>query len=341
MTPGAGVTIRPELGQGYLEIDVMALTQGYVWARIMPIATMEREGGVYPKVKLASLLPKVTLDMLRRGADGSYARSKWEYESDSFATVEYGLEEPVDDRSARILRYHGLQADQIAADRSTSSLMRAIEINACSLIQGTHADLNLSAQTTAVTNEWDDPTNATPINDIKAAQERFEARNGGMSPRLLTLSLKQARNVLLCDQIQAVLGYRPSEGLSQEQLQGNALMIRRFESILAMVLGVPEVAIADGFANSKLPGVAGSYSRIWSDEYVSLLTPMSPGQDLKQPGFGRHMFWTGDGGGSGQTMSIEDYYDVVKRGRVIRSRVDMEPKVVHSELVEVLSNITT
>ena len=49
----------------------------------------------------------------------------------------------------------------------------------------------------------------------------------------------------------------------------------------------------------NLPGVAGSYSRIFSDETVSLLHVAQGGQDLRQIGFGRVMAWTGDGGGTG------------------------------------------
>jgi hypothetical protein len=338
MGPGSGVTIRPELGQCYLEIDLMSLRAGYVGFRLMPLAVMEREAGVYPKVDLANLVPKITLDMMRRGPDGSYPRSTWVYGSDNFATEEFGLEEPIDDRQARILRYHGLDPDQIAADRSTASAMRALETSIAANVQDatTH-----SSKTTAVTNEWDDATNATPITDVKGAIERFEARNAGLKPNKLVMNLKQARNALLTDQVRGVIGYRPSEGLAQEQLMGNALMLARFESILAMVLGVPEVVIADGFSNSKLPGVAGSYARIWSDEYVSLVHAAQGGQDLRQIGYGRVMAWTGDGGGTGQTISVEDYYQPNIRSRVIRARFDLQIKTVHSDLIEILSNITT
>lgn len=338
MGPGAGVTIRPELGQGYLEIDLMSLRAGYVGFRLMPLAIMEREAGVYPKVELAKLVPKITLDMMRRNADGTYPRSTWSYGSDNFATEEFGLEEPVDDRQGRILRYHGLDPDQIAADRSTASAMRALEQGIADVVQDA---TTYSAVTNPVTNEWDDATNATPINDVKAGIERFEARNAGLKPNKLVMNLKQARNVLLTDQVRSIIGYRPSEGLSQEQLQGNTLMLQRFESILAMVLGMPEVVIADGFGNSKLPGVAGTYSRIWSDEYVSLVLAAQGGQDLRQIGFGRVMAWTGDGGGTGQTISVEDYYQPDRRSRVIRARFDLQLKVVHSSLIEILSNITT
>lgn len=338
MGPGSGVTIRPELGQGYLEIDLMSLRAGYVGFRLMPLAVMEREAGVYPKITLEKLVPKITLDMMRRHADGTYPRSTWSYGSDNFSTEEFGLEEPVDDRQGRILRYHGLDPDQIAADRSTASAMRALETGIAARVQDA---TTFSAVTNPVTNEWDDYTNATPITDIKSAMERFEDRNAGIKPNKLVMNLGQARNVLLCDQVRDHLGRRPTEGLGQEQLQGNALMLARLEAILAMVLGVSEVVIADGFGNSKLPGVAGTYSRIYSDEYVSLLHTAQGGQDLRQVGFGRVMAWTGDGGGTGQTISVEDYYQPDRRSRVIRARFDLEIKTVHSSLIEILSNITT
>lgn len=338
MGPGSGVTIRPELGQGYLEIDLMSLRAGYVGFRLMPLAVMEREAGTYPKVELAHLVPKITLDMMRRQQDGTYPRSTWVYGSDNFTTEEYGLEESIDDRQSRILRYHGLDAEQIAADRSTASAMRAIETGIAAVVQDT---TTYTAVTNPVTNEWDDATNATPISDVKSGCERFEARNAGLKPNKLVMNLKQARNALLTDQVRGVIGYRPTEGLAQEQLLGNALMLARLESILAMVLGVPEVVIADGFSNSKLPGVAGSYSRIFSDETVSLLHVGQGGQDLRQIGFGRVMAWTGDGGGTGQTVSVEDYYSPEKRSRVIRARFDLQLKVVHDDLIEILSNITT
>lgn len=333
MGPGAGVTIRPELGQGYLEIDLMSMRQGYVGFQLMPLAIMEREAGAYPKLNLESLLVLATLDMLRRGPSGTYPQSTWTYGSDTFTTEEYGLEEPVDDRQAKILRYHGIDPDQIAADRSTNTLMRAIEIAIASEVQDV---TTYAAQTTAVS-DWSDPTNATPIDDVVAGVESFEAANGGVSPNKLAMNLKAARNCLRTDQVSSILGYRPSEGLGQEQLQGNALMIERFQSILAMVLGVPEVVIANGFKNAKLPGVTGSYSRVWSTDVVSLVHAAAGGQDLRQPGFGRIMAWTGDGGGTGQSITVEDYYSLERRSRVLRARVDLEKKVVHSKLLWCLS----
>lgn len=334
-SPASGTTIRPELGQGYLELDLMAQLQGLIGFNAMPLMPSARESGVFPKVSLETLLPKVSLDKFRRGTDGAYTRDAWEYTSDNFTCEEYGKEEPVDDRSSAILSHLGLMNQQIAADRSVSMLLRALEASVEAIV---YDATTYSSQFNAVTNEWDDAANATPITDVKGAIENFEERNG-FGPNLLVMNRKQARNVLLTSQVQTVLGYRPNVGASGEQLQGNLMA-----SVLAAVLGVPRVVISGSFENSALPGGTASLSRQWSDEYVALLYA-SDGLDLQQPSFGRIFSYVGEAGGGGGSgagsVVIESYREERTRGDIIRARFDLDVKVVHSELLEGLSNITT
>jgi hypothetical protein len=51
--------------------------------------------------------------------------------------------------------------------------------------------------------------------------------------------------------------------------------------------------------------------------------------------------WTGDGGGSPNAMVVENYYSNERRSEVVRARFDIEVKTVDSDLIEILSNITT
>lgn len=333
-TPASGVTIRPELGQGYLELDLMAHLQGFRGMEVMPLMPSQREAGVFPKITLENLKPGVQLSDLVRGPDGSYARDQFEYTSDNFTCIEYGKEEVLDEREARILDNHGIVTQQVAADRATSIVLEALERKIASTI---YDATTYAAQFNNVTNEWDDATNATPITDVKQAIERFEERNG-FGPNTLIMNRKQARNVLLTDQVQTVLGYRPSIGAAGEQLQGNVAA-----DVLASVLGMPRVIIADGFRNTSLPGAAASLSRIWSDEYVALLS-VADGMDLKAPSFGRVFAWTGEGGAAapgGSSIMIEQYFEPRVRSDVLRARIDIDVKVIHGELLELLGNITT
>lgn len=333
-TPASGVILRPELGQGYLELDLMAQMQGYVGMNLMPLLPTQREAGAFPKIDLENLLPAVALSDLVRGPDGGYVRDKWEYDSDTFTCREYGKEEILDEREARILDNHGIVTQQVAADRATNIVLSALERSIADTI---YDATTFAGQTTGVTNEWDDSPNATPITDVKGAIERFEARNG-FGPNCMVMNKKQARNALLSAQVQAVLGYRPSEGVSGEHLQGNLAA-----AVLASVFGVPRVVIADGFRNTAQPGLSASLARIWSDEYVALLS-VADGLDLRAPSFGRVFAWTGEGGaaGPGQTsIMIEQYFEPKVRSDVLRARIDVDVKVIHGALVEILSNITT
>lgn len=329
-SPSSGVTFRPDLGQGYLELDLAAASLGYIWSLVCPISPSEVEAGRFPKVVLESLLPKVSLDDIRRGIFGDYARDDWEYTSDTFACEEYGKEERIDRRQAAIMRRLGLMPEQLSADRGLSILLRAIEQSVQSVV---HDATTYSSQYTAVTNEWDDAANATPVTDLKGAIERFEARNG-FGPNTLVLNKKQARNVLLTAQVQTMLGYRPTEGERGEQLQGNLQ-----SSVLEQVLGIPSVLVADGWKNTALPGASASLGRVWSDEYVALLT-VGSAMDIRMPSFGRTFVHTADGVGA-DAVVMEEYYQPEIRSDVIRTRSDLQVKVVHSELLEGLSNITT
>lgn len=335
-TPASGVTLRPELGQGYLELDLMSHLQGFVGLDLMPLLPSQREAGTFPKIDLENLKPAVSLSDLVRGADGSYARDKWEYGSDAFTCTEYGKEEILDEREARILDNHGIVTQQVAADRATSIVLEALERSIADTIYD-ETTWNTASQFTDITNEWDDSANATPITDIKAAIERFEERNG-FGPNTLVMNKKQARNCLLTAQVQTVLGYRPTEGGGGEHLQSNLAA-----AILASVLGVPRVVIADGFRNTAKPGAAASLARIWSDEYVALLS-VADGLDLRAPSFGRVFAWVGEGGAAGPGQSsimIEQYFEPRVRSDVLRARIDIDVHVIHGELIELLGNITT
>lgn len=326
-TPAAGVTNRHELGWTYMDIDLLAQAMGYVGLELMPWYGVALQAGNYKRVKLKSLLRKVDLDTLRRQSDGSYVRDSWEYEDDNYATVEYGKEEAVDDRAASILAVAGgIAADQIAADRSMWMTLAALEQD----IAGKVFDATIpAAQRTAVTNAWSDATNGKPITDVKDEITEFENANG-FGPNTIVLNAKVARNALTTDQVQKVLGYRPTEGLRQEPLLGNLS-----EQVLAQVWGVPRVLIAGGYQNTAQPGVTPTLSRIWGDNVALLYC--SGGADLKVPCFGRTFGYTGDG--AGLPFVIEQYRDEKIRSEVIRARMDLHAKIIHSTVHHLLTGV--
>ena len=332
--PAPGTTIRHELGQAYLEWDLMAAMLGYIGLRLMMFTPVGLQASKFPKVKLASLARKVTLDDLRRGPDGAYNRDSWEYEEDQYTTEEYGKEERVDRRLALIAAAGGLEVDQIAADRSVWFNMHALEQ---SIIDEVTDDTTYAAQATAASAPWDDPAAALPIDDVKEMIEKLEERNA-LPATTLAISLKQARNALLCEQVANKLGFRPSAGLEGEQLPARWRDLSRLATVLADVFGIPEVMIADGFRNTANAGVSPAISRMWPDDKIAVLH-RAMGTDIRMPGFGRVMSWTGDTGG--QPIAVEEYWIDAIRSDVIRARMDIHKKVIHSELLEIKTGVAS
>ena len=332
-TPSSGTSFLHELGQAYLEWDLMMSMAGYVGLRLMPPAPVALQAAAFPRVTLASMMRKVALDDLRRGPDGGYPRTKWEYEKDQYSTEEYGVEVPIDERLRRIAIPGGIPVEAISADLSWWYNAAALEQE---IVNTVTDDTVLDSAAASVA--WDDfPEDAIPLDDIKGQIEAFE-EGVALPVNTVAMSLKQARNLLVCRQVQESLGRgRLTEGLEGEQLRQKWLQ-GRLAPVLAAVLGVPQVVIADGFVNNAQQGLAASPGRIWPSDKIAIMHIAPPG-DITRPGFGRVINWTGDTGG--MPIVVENYWSEEKRSEVIRARQDIHVKKIHSKLCRVLTGVGT
>ncbi|MCO5167873.1 MAG: hypothetical protein M9894_16135 [Planctomycetes bacterium] len=321
--------IRPDLGMPYAELDPVAQLMGFIFPVLFPLLDQQLNAGSYAKIKGAALMPKVSLDDLRRGQTGNYKRDFWEYESDKFETQDYGKEELVDRRAAGVAGIHGLRLYQVATDRATSILLRAIEQSAADEL----ADAaKYAAQYTAGSN-WAVP-GGTPITDVKALIERYEDRVGE-SPGALHIPIKAARNALLTTQVQTVIGYRPSEGLRNEAMLGNLM-----EATLTQVFGIRVVISgwpAGGFRNTADPGLQAALARIHDQTKVQALA-VNPGDLQSGRAFARRFVWSGEGGSAGGLV-VEQYEEPGRRSDVICARSDFELKIVDGRCLEGLHSL--
>lgn len=323
-SPSAPATFqRPDLGMAYEEFDVQAALAGMAALRVMPWTQVGLQTASFSKIPLEQLLDDGR--DLKRAPGASYARSESSFEQDSYATEEYGAEEVLDDRERLIYGYTGVRFEQIAADRAVGALMRALEVDVASVLQD---DTTYAAQFNDVTTEWSTAASATPRADVLAARERFRLRVG-FYPNTIVMSAKVHSNLIQCDEILDTIKY----GAFNDDLGRNYDPLMLDEQLLAKILKIPKVVIAGGGSvrNSARPGIAASVADIWDDEYVTL-THTADGDDLRQPTFGRVFSFEG--------MVIEQYRDESRRGDVLRARHDRDVKVIHSELLEGLGNIT-
>lgn len=313
-------TLRPDLAGSFTEYDLAMNQAGYIGHKVLPVMEVQSASGVFGRIPLEQLLQqRETL----RAPGGGYARGNWTFTTDSYACVEHGAEEPVDDNEAKMYAEY-FQAEQVSAMRAYDAVLGNAEKRV--------ADAVFNAVTfspTSVTNEWDDLTNATPIDDVEArVQNIFDTT--GMRADTLIISWKVFRNLRRCSQI---IDRIESAGA------GNATKASDVtEQMLAQVFDLQNILVAGSAYNSAAEGQTASLSQVWSDEYAAVCK-LNSGNDIRQPGLGRTMHWAADGSSVGGT--VESYREEQTRSDIIRVRHQVAEKILYPEALNLLDNITT
>lgn len=316
-------TLRPDLAGSFMEFDLAMDRAGFISHRVLPVFETIKASGTFGKIPIEQLLQN--RDTARSPGSG-YSRGKFTFGTDTFACEEHGAEEPIDDREAALYADY-FNAEMVAAQRAFDAVLRNAEKRAAALLFNattwTGAPL-----TTAITNEWDDKTNAVPIDDVEAAA-RLVYAGSGLWPNALIINRKVFRNLRLCDQI-----VNKAKAQNFVNVQAGAIN----ESILAQVFDLQHIIVAGSSKNTANEGAAAAISPIWSDEYA-MLARVAETNDVREPCVGRTFHWGEDGS---QVMgTVETYRDETVRGDVVRVRHDVDEKVLYVEAAHLLSNVTT
>lgn len=308
MRPASGsAIIRPDLGKVMMEF-VEGPTMGYVGLEVMPIYPVAEQSAGFPVIPKEALLK---IGDTKRAPRGAYNRADYEYEVGKYSTSEHGREEPVDDSERKMLdrRAPGL-ADRVAVKRAWGHIMRSAEYRIASKIFNAS---NFTAN--AVSNEWDDATNATPIDDVEAGKLSFRSACG-MLPDALIIAFSTFSDLKQCDQVVNRLKYT-FPGID----------INRMNSAqLAAVFDVPRVLVAGSVYDSAKKGQTASIADIWSNEYAALVK-IGSGDDIAEPCIGRTFLWTED---SPQNPIVEQYREEQIRSDVYRVRHHVDECLIKS-----------
>ena len=314
-------TLRPDLAT-YFEFDLEMEKAGFIAAKVMPVVEVASQAGVFGKIPIEQLLSE--RDTARAPVSG-YARGSFTFTPSSFTCLENGAEEPVDDREAKMYAEY-FDAELISTMRAFGAVLRNAEKRVADAVFNA---TTWTSNTTAITNEWDDLTNAVPITDVEAAVQAVYTASG-LWPNAIIINRKVFRNLRNCDQIIARIaasgaGSPTAAGLVTEQQ-------------LAEVFDLDHVIVAGSSRNSAIEGQTATPVQIWSDEYA-MVCKIATGGDMKEPCIGRTFHWAEDGSSIGGT--VETYRDEPVRSDVVRVRHDTDEIVLHVEAGHLLSNVTT
>lgn len=314
-------TLRPDIADSLMEFNLAMDREGFIGHRVLPVFEVAKKSGTFGKIPIKQLLQ--TRDTLRAPGSG-YSRGKYKFEPASYACEEHGAEEPVDDTESEMYREY-FDAEMVSGQRALDAVLRNAEIRAAALVFNA---TTWTSHTTAVTNEWDDFTNADPAEDILAAAKLIYAASG-LWPNALVVNIKVRKNLAHCA---SIIDRAKSQGFMDVR-PGNVN-----DAALAAALDIEQLIVAGSPKNTANEGQAVAISPIWSDEYASL-TRVARTNDIKEPCVGRTFHWSADGSTIGGT--VEDYRDESVRSKIIRARHDVDELVLHVESTHLLSNITT
>lgn len=315
-------TLRPDLAGAMEEFPVDMANLGLIGYEVAPVVDVAVQSDQYPKIPIEAYLQQLNT---KRASGADYQRDDFDFEMDSFATVEHGLEGVIDDRDAKKYR-NFFDAELVQAKRKRLQIMLAAEKRVADMVFNAST---FSAQTHGVTNEWDDYAVAKPVDDVETGAQSFY-NLCGLWPNRLIMSRKVFRNLRNCQQI---IDRISSVGAGDRALATDVVAAK-----LAEVFDVGKVLVggmANNSANKGLDAVIGS---IWSPEYVALAY-VDEGNSIENPSLAKTFHWSEDGSTIGGT--IETYREEAQRRSIVRVRHDTHEKLTHSKLCWLMSNITT
>ncbi|MEM6260154.1 MAG: hypothetical protein AAGI37_17905 [Planctomycetota bacterium] len=312
-------SLRPDLAESLMEFDFASDQARYIGHLVFPVVPVQKQAGNFGKIPVEQLLKQAST---ARAPGSGYSRGNWTFEPGTYNCEEHGHEEVVDDREAEMYSDY-FDAELVSAMRAQATVLRNYEQRVADAV------FNTTTYTpTPVTNEWDDATNATPIEDVESrVQAIYDA--SGLWADTLIISQKVFRNLRSVNQI---INRITASGAGNPAKAEDVTT-----AMLSAVFNLPKILVGGGTKNTANEGQTFAAAEIWSGEYASVCKT-SDSQDFKDPCIGRTFHWAQDG--STPTAIVETYRDESVRGDVVRSRHDTDEVTLYSSAVALLSNIT-
>lgn len=285
-----------------------------IGTRALPVINVETKTGLYPKFELAggNLLRN---EVKARAPYTAFPRGTRAFTQDTYATVEYGFEEAVDDTIQKDMARF-FDAETLSAKLALRKVQLGHEIRAATLINSTTNFGSATNSGTAYT-----IANIATFDiglDVESALNRLR-QNG-----------EDASNATVIMSDNVFIRARASTKL-QNRLRGIGVssdtILSVTEQAVAEALGVKEVLVGRAYYDASNEGAAYSATAIWSDTYVWVGNVGSAGG--VQNMFGGGAAFTLNWGAYGPPLAVETYRDEKITSDIVRSKQHVTEKVVN------------
>lgn len=311
-----GTFNRPDLGTAFAQIDRASILKGYIATQVLPVFNSPLQSANYSVIKAEALM---RLDDLTRAAGAGYNRSEYDFQQASFSTVEYGLEEAIDDRTRKLYMY-SFDCERYAAERLGVRLATNLEVLTAAACQS-----GLGG-TAAAAKVWSDVT-SDPIADVRTAKIAFRALNG-IDPSQASMVLEWEALEYLKDNPSILdrIKYNGTEQVVKGKINAAAI---------ADAFGIKEIIVAGGMKNTADRGQTRSLSQIWT-KTIATLFHKSTG-DIQAPGLGHTVVWSADGGAP--EGLFEEYREEQTRSQIVRCRSEFAPHIKYTSAGYTITSI--
>ncbi|NDC63751.1 MAG: hypothetical protein EBZ59_07175, partial [Planctomycetia bacterium] len=296
-----------------------------------PIVEIGKPKAQISKIKLASVLQD---NITARARGTSYSRINMQTENDTVDCLQYPIEQAIDQRDI------GEVGDIFPLESAAALLCESVRKRA---YEKRVATLVFNRTTWAVgtttghdaTNEWDDPDNATPYDDVNKAIEQIRLNLGGSRGNAAVMSIRTFRYLCQTKQIRDSVG-----GVKYQQVMSDKNGLLETQRV-ADLLGLDEIIVGGGVKNTANLNQTPSVSDIWDPEYCMVFrkgVPISARQ-INDPTLGLTFCATADGfAGSGMVLT---YQEQQTDSYVVRSDEDKHEKILYTGAGYLIGNLKT
>ena len=319
--PTTDVRVRPDLAQSMMELP-LEMAGKPIAPLLFPVVEVDESDGTQGVIPVEEFL---TITGGARTGEGGYARSRMQFEDQSWATEENGGEGVIDERKKhKYKNYFNHETIVARLERHKAHLRR--EKRCADIANNTS---NYSGQTTAAGTVWTNHSAAVPVDNVETAVQAVYDRTG-IAPNTLWMSWKRFRDLRLCDQIKEAI---QSAGAGSPSKATDVTI-----EMLSAVFDLPYILVGDMPYNSANAGQAKSISSLWSNTSAGVAYIDHSGS-VEMPTHFRMYHWGEDG--STFDGLVEDYYETDKRQHIIRVRQDTDEKQVIAELGQLITGIAS
>ena len=317
-----GTALRNDV-KDIIEESPMDLVE-YQASMVLPELPVKEKSGLIPVLSTSAGMKQLDL---KRAPRSTFKRAEWVWGNKTYASFEYGYEEPIDNVEA-LENEDIFDEEVVAGNIARSQLFLAREKRVADAVFNTTTFTGAS-NFFNVTNEWDDATSATPYADITTAHDKLFAKSG--IPRAqchLLINEVIFRNIMRSDKVRADVKYTKDIG--------SAPLVEK-AAYLAAFFGIKAVHVTTSFVDSTALGVENAtFSRLWDNEYAMFYFPCPNVNSWRVKGLGRQPVYAK----FADDYKLEDYPEPQTDSLIIRAR-EFRGEFVNPQFGVLIGNMTS